>query len=239
MRARRVRELNLILKELIEQLESKDVYTAQHSRNVHRYATILAERMKLPAQDIEEISIAGLLHDLGKCEVPYAIINKEGALSEDEFVEMKTHPATGDSLLEGFTHFESIRAYVRHHHERIDGFGYPDGLSGCHIPLGARILAVADAFDAMTTTRSYRTSLTYDEAIVELQRSAGTQLDEHAVECFITARVGLTDEFVDAGVPQQTIDALPIEYEEGFHQDYEQLVKVVAELVRARLLDKF
>ncbi len=183
-RAKRQESLNKILEALVELLESKDRYTARHSRNVHNYASMIAANMGLDEKLIQEISIAGLLHDIGKVEVPYEIINKPSKLDESEYAIIMGHPSTGDEMLDGLSQFASIRHHVRHHHERVDGMGYPDGIAGDELSLGAKILAVADTYDAMTTDRPYRGALTHEEAIAEIHRVAGSQLDQEIVLAF-------------------------------------------------------
>lgn len=185
-RAKRTKALSDILKTLVEILESKDGYTALHSRHVHYYARRLAEGLGLPEQEVDELAIAGLLHDIGKVEISREIINKPGKLNDAEYTAMKEHPVFGDGMLEGFSSFERIRTHVRHHHERVDGAGYPDALGNEHLSLGAKVLAVADTYDAMTTDRSYRKARTQEEAFEELRRVKGTQLDASLVDCFVT-----------------------------------------------------
>lgn len=184
-RAKRNEMLSGILETLIEMLESKDGYTALHSKNVYRYARLLAQAMGLDDKEVNEIAIAGLLHDIGKVDIPHSIINKPGKLNDEEYTIMKDHPIFGDEMLEGFMQFARIKDHVRHHHERTDGKGYPDSLASDSISRGSKILAIADAYDAMTTDRSYRKALPHDVAIQELIREKGAQFDPNLVDCFV------------------------------------------------------
>ena len=171
---------------LIVALEMRDKLTKNHSANVCRYATLLAKRMHLPQHVVEEISYAAKLHDIGKISLPDSILLKEGELNEREWQLMKNHPIVGAKILEGIGILEHQIPTVRFHHERYDGKGYPDGLKGAAIPLGARILAVADAFDAMTSPRSYKDKMTVEKAVEELRHCKGSQFDPVVVDAFIS-----------------------------------------------------
>ncbi|RJQ32879.1 MAG: HD domain-containing protein [Peptococcaceae bacterium] len=173
-----------ILADIIDQ---KDSYTASHSRRVAGYASAIAREMNLPIRQIDEIYDAGRIHDLGKVGVGDQILNKSAALSKDEVALIQKHPAIGYSLLNRLRTYRQGASYIHYHHERIDGKGYPQGLSGSRIPLGARILSVADSFDAMTTDRPYRRALTRREAVQELRKCSGKQFDPEIVEVFIKA----------------------------------------------------
>ena len=173
-----------ILSVLSTLLDAKDAYTATHSSSVHQVSLALANAMGLPRKDIFEISIASTLHDIGKVMIPDAIINKPGKLTDEEFGIIKSHPSVSYDMLSGLSSFETINKIVRGHHERFDGRGYPDGLAGDDIPLGARIVAVADTYDAMTSTRSYRKALSHEVAIEEILRVSGSQLDPEIAEAF-------------------------------------------------------
>jgi putative nucleotidyltransferase with HDIG domain len=172
---------------ITQSLDARDAYTAYHSRNVAKYAREIAEVMQLPAVDIEKIYIAGILHDTGKIGTPEAILTKKGRLTDDEFEIMKEHARHGYNILKNINYLTKlgITKMLLHHHEKIDGSGYPDGLKGDEIPLGARILAVSDAFDAMTTDRSYRNKLSLDEAIEQLEKNKGTQFDPVVVDSLL------------------------------------------------------
>ena len=174
-----------VLQGLIIAVDTKDRYTKRHSEDVARYGIFLAERLGLPPELIATIRVAGLLHDIGKIGIPDQILRKPGRLSEDEYAVVKQHVALGDMIVRDLPDIELIRAGVRHHHERWDGDGYLDRLAGEEIPLIARILAIGDAFSAMTTTRPYRKALDVREALSRLGDAAGTQLDERLVAAFI------------------------------------------------------
>ncbi|HEX2141212.1 MAG TPA: diguanylate cyclase, partial [Candidatus Limnocylindria bacterium] len=175
-----------VLQGLIIAVDTKDRYTKRHSEDVARYAVFLANEMGLDEETRRVIHLAGLLHDVGKIGIPDALLRKPGRLSGDEFDVFKQHVALGDAIVREVPHAEQVRAGIRHHHERWDGNGYLAGLEGEEIPLVARILAVADAFSAMTTTRPYRKALPLREALKRLGDAAGDQLEEELVTTFIT-----------------------------------------------------
>jgi putative nucleotidyltransferase with HDIG domain len=170
---------------LIFAVDTKDRYTKQHSEDVARYGVFLAERLGLAPELVATIRVAGLLHDIGKIGVPDGILRKPGSLTAEEYAIVKQHVALGDLIVRDLPDVEVIRAGVRHHHERWDGDGYLDQLAGEEIPLVARILAVGDAFSAMTTTRPYRKALSTDEALRRLEDAAGSQLEERLVTLFV------------------------------------------------------
>jgi diguanylate cyclase (GGDEF)-like protein len=176
-----------VLTGLVEAVDTKDRYTKQHSEDVARYAVFLADQLGLGAEERQSIELAGLLHDVGKIGVPGTILRKPGPLSADEYDAIKQHPALGDAIVRDLPNVEAVKAGVRHHHERWDGTGYIDGLAGEDIPLIARIVSVADAFSAMTTTRPYRKALTVAEALHRLREASGTQLDPRLVTAFVDA----------------------------------------------------
>ncbi len=171
---------------LIQAVDGRDRYTKRHSEDVARYAAYLAERLRLEPEMVATIRVAGLLHDVGKIGVPDAMLRKPARLTEDEFEVMKQHVTLGDLIVRDLPDCDLIRTGIRSHHERWDGEGYPDRLAGEAIPLVARIVAVADAFSAMTTTRPYRKALDTDEALRRLEEAAGTQLEERLVAAFVT-----------------------------------------------------
>ena len=173
----------------IEQaLQERDSYTGSHSARVSRYATAIAQELRLTARDQLEILLGAELHDIGKIGVPDEVLRKEGRLSAEELGQVQAHPVIGERILRPLLHSHpAVMAVVRWHHERIDGKGYPDGLEGDQIPLAARIVGVADAFDAMTSARPYRPALTRLDAIEELRRVCGTQLDAECVRAFLRA----------------------------------------------------
>ena len=172
------------IKSLAEALEAKDSYTKSHSDIVADYAKKIAEKMGLPFYEIKKITQSALLHDLGKMAIPDSILNKPGALNEKEWEEIRKHPEKSEEILKSLT-FITFLPIIRHHHERFDGTGYPDKLSADMIPLGARILAVADSFEAMTRDRSYRKALSKERAIEELKRCSGSQFDPKVVMAFL------------------------------------------------------
>ena len=187
---------------LIVAVDTKDRYTKRHSEDVARYASFLARRLDLDPDLARSIRAAGLLHDVGKIGIPDAILRKPGTLTDDEYQVVKQHVALGDMIVRDLPNIELIRAGVRHHHERWDGRGYLHALAGEDIPLVARILAVGDAFSAMTTTRPYRKALSVEEALRRLEDAAGTQLDEALVGSFVD---GIRN---DADAPLPGVDAI-------------------------------
>ena len=166
-------------------VESRDKETKGHSERVAILAKELAEQMQLPQDDIETIHIAGLFHDVGKIGIPDSILLKNGALTKEEFMTIKGHPAEGERIIVSYAPFKNLLNIVRGHHERYDGTGYPDGKAGNDICLGARIIAVADSFDAMMSNRTYRKSLGFDKTIDELTKGKGTQFDPAIVDAFM------------------------------------------------------
>jgi putative nucleotidyltransferase with HDIG domain len=157
--------------------------TGGHCRRVSSYAAGVAKQLSLPGEQVARILRAGAIHDIGKIETPAEIVNKPGPLSEEERAVVQRHSVVGARMVEGLGD-PKLTAIVRHHHERFDGTGYPDRLAGAEIPLGARILAVADTFDAVTSTRPYRPAREHREALDLLDAEAGTQLDPDVVKAF-------------------------------------------------------
>jgi diguanylate cyclase (GGDEF)-like protein len=174
-----------VLQGLVHAVDTKDRYTKRHSADVSRYATFIARQVGLDGDTIETIRVAGLLHDVGKIGIPDAILRKPGRLSAAELAVLQQHVILGDAIVRDVHNVDLVRAGVRHHHERWDGTGYLDRLAGAEIPYIGRILAVADAFSAMTTTRPYRKALDVREALTRLGDAAGSQLDEDLVGAFI------------------------------------------------------
>jgi hypothetical protein len=168
---------NAMLHAFSEALELRDRETEGHCQRVVRSSRALAVALGLPAAEIKAIEDGALLHDIGKIGVPDAILHKPGALTDEEWVRMRRHPEIGYRMIAHIPFLASASMLVRHHHERWDGGGYPDGLAGEAIPVGARIFAVADSFDAMTSDRPYRAALTWEVALEELAKGAGTQFD--------------------------------------------------------------
>ena len=166
-----------IVQTLSGAIDAKDAYTKGHSTRVADYSKEIARRAGLSAHEQDDIYIMGLLHDVGKIGVADAIINKPGKLTDEEYAIIKTHPTMGASILKTITEFPKLVIGVQWHHERYDGRGYPDGIAGEDIPLEARIIAVADAYDAMSSRRSYRSDLTQEVIRSEVEKGMGTQFD--------------------------------------------------------------
>ena len=174
-----------LLRRLSSLLESRDPYTHGHSRRVARHAERIARELNLTPDQVAKVRAAALVHDIGKINVPRPILTKAGKLTDSEFALVKRHTTDGAAMVASLGDAE-LTAIVRSHHERIDGTGYPDGLAGPDIPIGARIIAVADTFDAITSTRPYRGSRTHRQALDVLEQEAGIQLDEAAVAAFVS-----------------------------------------------------
>ncbi len=166
-------------------LDTKDSYTNGHSLRVTLYSMILANELGLDNDYMEDIEIAGLLHDIGKIAMPKSILCKNGKLTDEEFMVMKSHPVRGEKIVINIKKLQMISEWVKAHHEKWDGTGYPDGLKGDQIPLPGRIIALADTYDAMTSTRPYRTALPHEVAINEIKRCSGTQFDPVLAELFV------------------------------------------------------
>ena len=181
-----VRDLYLRLQRAIGQsllglanaLEAKDPYTRGHSERVGRWSRRIATGLGLVPETVQTIAQAGLLHDIGKIGVPESVLRKAGPLDEREWALMRRHPVIGSQIVAPFECLAGVAVVIRHHHERHDGRGYPDGLAGEAVPLGARIVAAADIFDALTTDRPYRAALSHEAALEHLVSGAGTWLDE-------------------------------------------------------------
>ena len=166
-------------------VDTKDIYTRGHSDRVAYFATLIAEAMGKDAKYIERLKVAGLFHDIGKIGTSDAILGKSSSLTDEEFEIIKRHPTQGRIILSSLSAFSDIAVIIEGHHERIDGKGYPHGLKGDKIPEEARILCVADAFDAMTSDRKYRSAKTLNEAIAELEAGKNTQFDANMVDAFL------------------------------------------------------
>ena len=187
--AQRIQELFLQgVQMLARALEAKDAYTRGHSIRVSQYAVGTAQRLGFDGPSLDGIRLGGELHDIGKIGTREAVLHKPGTLTDEEFRQITEHPALGERMLLPLAQESpDVLRIVRSHHERLDGRGFPDGLRGEKIPIEARIVAVADAFDAMTTERPYRDARGPVDAVAELRRVAGTQLDPDAVEAFVDA----------------------------------------------------
>ncbi|HUT34514.1 MAG TPA: HD domain-containing phosphohydrolase [Planctomycetota bacterium] len=175
---------------LVAAVEAKDIYTYGHSARVSKLGRRIAEAMGLPESEQEKVKLAGLLHDIGKIGIPEAVLSHRGRLTDDEWAYVRSHPQIGESIIRqmGSERVVELCRLVRHHHERLDGTGYPDGLRGDTIPMGARILSVADAYDAMRSNRPYRSPFSARDAIAELRGNAGRQFDAQAIEALAELR---------------------------------------------------
>lgn len=174
-----------MIRAIVQTLEERDAYTHGHSLRVTEYSLIIGKGLGLTDSQMNNLELAALFHDIGKIGIPDHLLLKPGKLSPDEMYIMQTHPVKSQKILENIPGMEDVVPAVRHHHERLDGKGYPDGIKGEQIPLGARIILVADTFDAMTSTRAYRNALSPEVAYEELVRCSGTQFDPDLVEIFL------------------------------------------------------
>jgi hypothetical protein len=172
---------------LVGAVEMKDLYTRGHNERVSKASVMIARELTLSAERTEMLRFAGILHDVGKIGVPTRVLQKTGRLTEEEFEAIALHPVRGLDMVRGIEFLQEAYSGILHHHERLDGRGYPMGLQGQEIPEFARIIAVADAFDSMTSTRSYRQARSVEDAIVELRRCAGSQFEPRFVEALIAA----------------------------------------------------
>lgn len=177
---------------LAEAIDAKDPYTHGHSARVAEYAVMMAKEAGMTLEEMESLQTAAYLHDIGKIGIPEAILTKPGCLSREEYQIIRTHPEIGARILAPVNFKGDVVPIVRHHHERVDGDGYPDRLKGRRIPYEARILAVADSFDAMTSLRAYRPPRDFESAKAELKRCAGEQFDKEVVNLFLKAIANLS-----------------------------------------------
>ncbi|MEK6528047.1 MAG: HD domain-containing phosphohydrolase, partial [Nitrospirota bacterium] len=166
-------------------IDARTPYTKGHSIEVARLATLLASGIGLEESDVESLRIASILHDVGTIHIPERVLNKPGGLTEEERRIIQAHPGLAEMILKKYPHIEQVLPTILYHHERFDGNGYPTGISGDSIPLPARILAIAEAFNAMTSPRSYKKKLTIEEAVEELRAKSGSQFDPQLVKSFI------------------------------------------------------
>lgn len=172
------------IKSIAQALDAKDPYTHGHSMRVTLYALALSKKLNLSDEMLEEIETTGLLHDIGKIAIPEKILLKPGKLTDEEFEVIKTHPELGEKLVDGIDKLKIISNWLKSHHEKYDGTGYPEKLAGEAIPLSSRIIAIADTYDAMTSNRSYRSALNHETAMSEILRCAGTQFDPKLAQLF-------------------------------------------------------
>lgn len=194
LRSRQLNRLTIqVMKTLAGTIDAKDKYTNGHSVRVAEYSKIIAGKMNMPQNEQEDIYYIGLLHDIGKIGIPDEIINKTSRLTDEEYAIIKTHPVIGSEILDTMSELPGIAVGARWHHERYDGKGYPDGLVGENIPLVARIIGVADAYDAMSSKRSYRGILPQEHIYEEIKRCMGTQFDPEVAEIMLQ----IMDEDVD------------------------------------------
>ncbi|HEY8280083.1 MAG TPA: HD-GYP domain-containing protein [Bdellovibrionota bacterium] len=175
------------LRAIILTLEEKDSYTHGHSLRVAEYSVLIAQELNLSEIEVREVELSALFHDIGKIGIPDNVLLKPARLSRAEFEIMKSHPVRSARILEKVSALRNLIPGIKYHHERYDGLGYPEGLSGNDIPLYARIILIADTYDAMTSTRPYRLALDKEIAFTELRSCSHTQFDPVLVEAFITA----------------------------------------------------
>ena len=178
-------------------IDAKDHYTQGHSQKVSAYAALIAEAMNMGDSEVEEVRLAGILHDIGKVGIPESILNKSGPLNPEEWETMKSHVNFGAKILEPLRALARIQKMVLHHHEFFDGSGYPEGLSSEHIPLGARIIAIADAYDTITSDRTYKKARTSAEALAELERCSNAQFDGEIIGVFLKAMRQLPNPIIE------------------------------------------
>lgn len=191
--AKRIEELKtekqkiceMAARSILKALDAKDKYTYGHSMRVTYFSMVLGKELGLSDEEMYELQLSALFHDIGKIGTPDAVLNKPTRLSDEEFKIMKKHPTASYEILKGFSVFEKVARFAKHHHERFDGRGYPDGLKGEQIPLFSRVILIADTFDAMTSTRAYRKGLSYEIAFAELEEFSGSQFDPKLVKLFI------------------------------------------------------
>lgn len=177
-----------IVRALMSAILAKDIVTCKHSLRVSEYALMIGRELKLSREELTRLEVGALLHDIGKIGIPDQILKKPGPLTDDEFKIMKKHSLMSAEIISKIKQLQDVVPIVKHHQERVDGLGYPDGLRGEHIPLLARIAYVADAFDAMTSDRPYRKRLSEKRAFEELERYCGKQFDSVVVKAFMKAR---------------------------------------------------
>jgi len=174
-----------IIDSLVASLDARDEYTKGHSERVRLYSTEIARELGFGKNELSRLQLSAILHDIGKIGVPDSVLNKPGNLLPEEYEIIKRHPVIGYEILKYVEDFEDVREGVKYHHERFDGSGYPEGLKGNEIPTFARIIAVADTFDAMTSNRTYRKALPFEVALNEISKGKGTQFDPEIVNAFL------------------------------------------------------
>jgi putative two-component system response regulator len=179
-----------MVKSLVSALEAKDKYTRDHSNRVTEFSLAIARAMGLDERELQDLEMAAILHDVGKIAIPEKILNKKTKLTDEEFAIIRQHPVIGETILKPVVELQMIARIVRHHHERYDGRGYPDGLKGQAIPVGSRIMSVADSYDAITSSRPYRDYESHNYAVKEIIKCSGTQFDPEVVEHFLEVAKG-------------------------------------------------
>lgn len=185
-RGRKISEMSYeMIEALVKTIDAKDTYTRDHSLRVSRYSVALARALGWDEESVAQLRYDALIHDIGKISIPDDVLNKPGKLTDEEFAGVKAHTNSGFDIFESFTAFPSAKLVARHHHEWYNGTGYPDGLREDDIPASARIVMIADSFDAMNSDRVYRKALSREEIIKELEKGSGTQFDPEYVKVFI------------------------------------------------------
>lgn len=214
---------------LCQAVETKDFYTRGHSERVSRGATMLARQIGMGAERVEAIRYAGMLHDVGKLGVPTKVLQKTGPLTEEELAAIQLHPMRGLEIVRQIGFLTEALDGIMHHHERMDGKGYPMGLAGDEIPEFARVIAVADAFDSMTSTRSYRGARSVEEAVAELRKCSGMQFDPVLVDAFIAAlsQAHWESEAAGQSPPAALPDGFPAQVAAQDHDDPTAPLRVV------------
>jgi HD-GYP domain-containing protein (c-di-GMP phosphodiesterase class II) len=187
---------------LVSAIDAKDTYTCGHSERVAWLSKELAKKLELDAVAVEQIHICGLVHDIGKIGIPESILRKPGKLTDEEFEQIRAHPVIGENILKDVAQLKPVLPGVRSHHERWDGKGYPDGTQGEDTPLFGRILGVADAFDAMCSSRAYRQKLNREEVLDEVTACSGAQFDPNIAKLFLTIDFIHYDVMIDFHVSQ-------------------------------------
>jgi response regulator RpfG family c-di-GMP phosphodiesterase len=177
------------VKMLVEAIDAKDAYTRGHSDRVRKWSVALAEKLGFSEKRLESLEFGALLHDIGMIGIKDEVLQKHGPLNSMEYEHIQEHPLIGVKIVEGGSSFKDEIPMIRHHHERFDGSGYPDGLVGENIPLEARIISIADAFDAMSSLRPYRREMSQEDALVEMEKGKGKQFDPHILEIFIKENI--------------------------------------------------
>lgn len=217
-------DIHQLIDVIVEILNERDAYTFQHSYRVAEYAVKIAESMFEDDETVERIHLAAHLHDIGKIGIPDTVLNKPGKLSPEDMALMQSHSRKGFHILNRIPLFKNIARIVLHHHERYDGQGYPDGLKGTQIPIESRVIAVADAFDAMTSHRTYRKGMGMARALKEINAHGGDQFDPGVVEHFNRIAAGVSKVVTPA--VQEVLQLHEIDHDDLMHSmDVSQLAR--------------